>query len=565
MHHPALRVASADGWSENYARHRNARFAIALFTRTERYSIEFVSWKRGVSFRFRQSVKLFPGVRLNLSLSGLSVSVGGPGATLNLGPRGGAVTLGLPGTGLSYRHHFPIIASESHRELGVPTSPPATRLDPADRPLPGEIKSAALAELTSPDLEGLKKLIREASSQKASLEPLYRDALQNRMNAWRKLRRRQQLPLRLLMKRAIPRAKENFETSEAEAQSVADAINVSYVCVDFALGTDILEKYRHLQRAHQALSQSSYIWDVTSSVWIDRVKLRSAASTNVTRKLVRLSPVSDAIIAGDQVGMRFQNANGGDIDVFPGFMIMRSRSSSDFALVDLRNLVVNFNTCTFVEDEVRPSDATVIGHAWLRSNKDGSPDRRFSDNRQIPIMRYGEIHFATASGVSESYLFSNYEATQIFDTALKALQAALREQANTAPTHAAALNELVASRRPSDFRQLPVLPNVSGAHEYSLIAAAVIAAAGAVAYSPSVATSIWKRSASTTVSSQQTSTSYSLTTSLAPTSNPNVVRSGTIEPAMISSDCTQDGHNGTVDGCHEGVDHNAAGKIAGGP
>jgi hypothetical protein len=46
VHHPALRVASADGWSENYARHRNARFAIALFTRTERYSIEFVSWKR---------------------------------------------------------------------------------------------------------------------------------------------------------------------------------------------------------------------------------------------------------------------------------------------------------------------------------------------------------------------------------------------------------------------------------------------------------------------------------------------------------------------------------------
>lgn len=55
-----------------------------------------------MGFRFRRSIKLFPGVRLNLSKSGVSTSVGVPGATVNVGRRGVRRTVGLPGTGISY-------------------------------------------------------------------------------------------------------------------------------------------------------------------------------------------------------------------------------------------------------------------------------------------------------------------------------------------------------------------------------------------------------------------------------------------------------------------------------
>lgn len=55
-----------------------------------------------MGFRFRKSVTLFPGVRLNLSKSGVSTSVGRPGATVNLGSGGVRGNVGLPGTGLSY-------------------------------------------------------------------------------------------------------------------------------------------------------------------------------------------------------------------------------------------------------------------------------------------------------------------------------------------------------------------------------------------------------------------------------------------------------------------------------
>lgn len=52
--------------------------------------------------RFRKSVKVMPGVRLNFSKSGVSTSIGGRGGTVNLSRRGVRSTASIPGTGLSW-------------------------------------------------------------------------------------------------------------------------------------------------------------------------------------------------------------------------------------------------------------------------------------------------------------------------------------------------------------------------------------------------------------------------------------------------------------------------------
>lgn len=54
-------------------------------------------------FRFRKTFSILPGVRINLSKTGVSTSLGGHGATLNIGKNGENVTLGAPGSGMSYR------------------------------------------------------------------------------------------------------------------------------------------------------------------------------------------------------------------------------------------------------------------------------------------------------------------------------------------------------------------------------------------------------------------------------------------------------------------------------
>jgi len=55
-----------------------------------------------MGFRFRRSLRLAPGIRINLSKTGASLSLGRRGATLNFSGRGTKATVGLPGSGLSY-------------------------------------------------------------------------------------------------------------------------------------------------------------------------------------------------------------------------------------------------------------------------------------------------------------------------------------------------------------------------------------------------------------------------------------------------------------------------------
>lgn len=56
-----------------------------------------------MGFRFRKTVSLGKGVRLNFSKSGVSTSVGSRGASVSFGKRGTYANVGIPGTGISYR------------------------------------------------------------------------------------------------------------------------------------------------------------------------------------------------------------------------------------------------------------------------------------------------------------------------------------------------------------------------------------------------------------------------------------------------------------------------------
>ena len=56
-----------------------------------------------MGLRFRKSISLFPGVRLNFSKSGMSVSSGVPGFRKTINTKGQVTTtVGIPGTGLYY-------------------------------------------------------------------------------------------------------------------------------------------------------------------------------------------------------------------------------------------------------------------------------------------------------------------------------------------------------------------------------------------------------------------------------------------------------------------------------
>jgi len=70
-----------------------------------------------MSFRFHRTVRLFPGLRLNVSKSGVSASIGTRGAWLTFGRKGTRTTVGLPGTGISYTQTTP---AHEHQDVGAP-------------------------------------------------------------------------------------------------------------------------------------------------------------------------------------------------------------------------------------------------------------------------------------------------------------------------------------------------------------------------------------------------------------------------------------------------------------
>lgn len=107
-----------------------------------------------MGFRFQKRISILPGVRLNLSKSGASWSVGPRGASVNIGKRGVYGTVGIPGSGLSYRERLdkPSQRSRPARDPG-PEMPDrviarlagdeVVLLDPAERPLdPSLVPSA---------------------------------------------------------------------------------------------------------------------------------------------------------------------------------------------------------------------------------------------------------------------------------------------------------------------------------------------------------------------------------------------------------------------------------------
>jgi hypothetical protein len=108
-----------------------------------------------MNLRFRKSIRLFPGVKLNLSGGRISTTIGVPGASLNLGMDGRAhMTLGIPGSGLSYRAILTLprpAPQPLSRQSSSGTAPGASSWpQPSPSPLPGEIKSAAVYSLTRP-------------------------------------------------------------------------------------------------------------------------------------------------------------------------------------------------------------------------------------------------------------------------------------------------------------------------------------------------------------------------------------------------------------------------------
>ena len=104
-----------------------------------------------MSWRFRKTFKVLPGVKLNLTRHGLSATLGAAPFSINVGPRGVYRNVSIPGTGIWSRERLDAPSSQRSGPEPLPQEKGGASPLPAFVPstLPAtEIHSAKLTHCT---------------------------------------------------------------------------------------------------------------------------------------------------------------------------------------------------------------------------------------------------------------------------------------------------------------------------------------------------------------------------------------------------------------------------------
>lgn len=369
-----------------------------------------------MGFRFRRSLKILPGVRLNLSGSGASVSLGARGFHYTIGPRGTRVTAGLPGTGLSWTQYSP---HGNGRSNGNEVSPAQLDFQPNEQPLhdplpaiqnapASEINSLSISEL-APILNSANRRMRLAPAAQLLCVLLFVAALLQTNQQWvgiSALFATIFVPIAMFLDRYRRSVRVTFE-SEGLVARIAEALRVAYT----------------------ELTHSEMIWVVHAEGHTGDWKRNAGATSLANRARTHLKFDRPTCIRGRAKFPSFQ-VGSDEIYLLPDAALIIVKG--DVASVTYRELEFSANVVRFIEDGRAPSDTTIAGHTWRYVNKSGGPDRRFINNVQLPICLYGELTFRSAGGLNCKMEISNPSAAEPLHrviSALKKTEAALPKSA----------------------------------------------------------------------------------------------------------------------------------------
>jgi hypothetical protein len=369
-----------------------------------------------MGWRFRKSFSPLPGVRINLSPGGLSTSVGVGPFRVSAGPRGPAITARIPGTGISFRQPLAPGKKEPKRfqeERPREWSPPPGLL-PLTHSGHGEIASAGTSELTSEGLVQFKELLTKARDERRSLLPELQSTatesarLSKKYAAWKN-----GFFLRRVFRNRFEQLQLKDEEWRARYEELQEQEQLSRLHTQFNLPDSVRRAFSRLSDAFVIMTKSERVWDTISSVAADRLRERTSATSSIDRREVAFDLGACDLIQSEWRVPHLANANGGDLFIYPAFILFYI-SADAFALVEASHVEITFRLSPFIEEEAVPSDTRVIRQAWKKANKDGSPDRRFANNYQIPVVEYGGLIVKSPRGLNEEYMLSNASAVEQF-------------------------------------------------------------------------------------------------------------------------------------------------------
>jgi len=363
-----------------------------------------------MGFRFRRALQIVPGVRLNLSRSGASVSLGARGLHYTIGARGTRASVGIPGSGLSWTSYQPFSSRSA-----VPASPASqnyTNEPPVDAGSTRSFESAGIEQLVAGSTNELAPILDAARKQFPShllvlaaaglvvalasaydLPPLAVGALVFGIIAW---------PMMFVLDR-------RRRTTTLE----------------YNLEDDQNRKFANLVQAFNSLASCHRVWRVPLERDEGDWKRHAGASVTLERSPISLRMGLPTLVKSN---LKFPSFELGKETIYfaPDSILIVARNS--VAAIRYEDCEILAHTTRFVESDDAPSDTQIVGESWQFVNKKGDPDRRFNNNRMLPICLYGELDLKSASGLNARLLCSRPNAATEFATGVVSLRATNSEQ-----------------------------------------------------------------------------------------------------------------------------------------
>ncbi|WP_461630049.1 DUF4236 domain-containing protein [Labilibaculum euxinus] len=97
------------------------------------------------------------------------------------------------------------------------------------------------------------------------------------------------------------------------------------------------------------------------------------------------------------------------------------KKESKYASIMYKNIRFSSSDSQFIEDGVVPSDSKIIDYTWKYVNKKGGPDKRFSNNRQIPICLYSNYFIESEQGLNEVLQTSKLDGLKKFEDIINSI------------------------------------------------------------------------------------------------------------------------------------------------
>jgi hypothetical protein len=380
-----------------------------------------------MGFFFRKSIKFGP-IRLNLSKSGIGVSGGITGARISTGPRGTYVNLGRKGVYYRKKISIPLGANApSHVHGSSVPPPPQTIFDSSGSPDIVQTETVDSDHLVNSSFEDALSEINRKLETPSSAPPvivgmviLCLIIVGSTLGVGYRLFGPEAISTEskigfivLLVVLSFAFAVVWFggiylygNASEKDKREKTSLLTYEFDEVSSA-------RYELILGAVDALGNASRIWSQQTQQSTYDWKRNAGARALITRTLIRVGRLQlKGVITNIPVcGFDF------------GYMKLFFMPDKVFVLKGKRYGAISYdhiNKLTsserFIENESIPRDGKVIDYTWQYVNRNGGPDRRFKNNRQIPVMQYGVVELTASEGLHIHLQVSSLERTSEFAT-----------------------------------------------------------------------------------------------------------------------------------------------------